>query len=112
MVATHLVYGAFIFAEIHANMIAFPIRHLGIIAAFGVLYALNNFTWTMVTGNPVYPVIDWQSMKSVMFLGVAALLKLVGFGVARRQYRKKEVILTCVDPTSEYEDEEEPSQDM
>lgn len=77
-----------IWVETLQNGISFPSSHRYIVIAAGLLYMVDNLLWS-VYNAPVYDVITWDNGSSYVYLGIAAVLMILGFEVGRLQYRKK-----------------------
>ena len=61
------------------SRIPFSIRHMPLAVIILLIYGLINMTWTLVTGNPVYPPLDFKSAMTAVWALMLALLEVGGF---------------------------------
>lgn len=88
---SHGVTGICIFVEYYITPFKFPSSHRIILIIVGVVYLINNFLWTKISGEYVYIVITWESWWTLFFVVVSFVLALVGFEVGRWHYPKKKL---------------------
>ncbi len=61
------------------NRIPFSVRHLPVAMGLLLIYGLVNMTWTLETGHPVYPPINFKSAMTAVWVILLALLEIGGF---------------------------------
>jgi len=88
-VCLHFFCPVFIWIDTILNGIAFPRNHVWFLVIVCVLYPPNNYAWTMAWGKPVYPVMDWKTYMTYVYIAGAVVLGFVGFYVGILQYGKK-----------------------
>jgi len=54
-----------------------------------VIYPPNNYLWTQAWGRPVYPVMDWKTYMTFVYIAGAVVLGFGGYYVGYWQYEKK-----------------------
>jgi len=61
------------------NRIPFSIRLLPLSMILLLVYGIVNMAWTLSTGNPVYPPINFKSGMTAVWILLLALLEVGGF---------------------------------
>lgn len=90
----HAIAPLLITFEVIFNMIEFQLRQGLIVGGLvGVLYILVNFLVTKLTGTPVYPPLAWDSITTLLYLIVAAVLMFTGFflGYFLQRWKSKKI---------------------
>jgi len=67
------------YLEFIFNSIEFKWRHFIFIALIGIVYLGVNVAYTILTGNVIYPGMDFLSVLSYVFLSIAIILIFVHF---------------------------------
>ena len=75
----HILPIAILLVDYSMNRIPFSIRHLPLGMFLLFIYGLINMTWTLVTGKPVYPPLDFKSAMTAVWILLLTLLEVGGF---------------------------------
>ena len=61
------------------NRIPFTIRSLPLAMILLTIYGMINMTWTLVTGKPIYPPLNFKTPMTAVYIILLALLEIGGF---------------------------------
>ena len=80
----HIVPIVILSADYCMNRIPFNMRHLPVTLSIMLVYGIVNMTYTLVTGTPVYPPLNFHDVLSFVWLIVLVILQcLVFLGLTR-----------------------------
>ena len=65
--------------DISISKAIFPVSHSVFLVPFILSYLLVNFIFTKVEGKPVYPVMNWEGIESLVYIVVASIFSLIFF---------------------------------
>ena len=88
-ICLHFLAPLTIWIETLCNQMKFPKRHAGFLGIFILAYSINNYFWTTTTNKPIYPNLDWKSLKSLLVGLVSVGLLFFGYWVGNFQSSKK-----------------------
>ena len=80
-VCVHAITPGLIYIDLIFNKIKFYKRHWIILALFMSLYGLVNFLVTKTSGKPVYKVLTWEDFSTFLYLLLALVITVLGFGL-------------------------------
>ena len=81
-VSRHLMNPLAIWIVLLSKRVHFKASNFIYTLIVGSAYIVTNYMGAQTMGRPVYPPIDWQSMKSHIFLFVAFMLGVIGHIIA------------------------------
>jgi hypothetical protein len=75
----HITPIVILLVDYSMSRIPFSNRHLPLSIIILLIYGLINMTWTLVTGHPVYPVLDFKGPMTAVWALLVAFLEIGGF---------------------------------
>lgn len=88
-VCVHFLCPLAVWVETLFNHATFSKRRIICPVIFAAVYGVNNVMWTVLGKKPVYPLLDWVTVKSYELCIIAVVLMLIGYCCGNFQYRLK-----------------------
>ena len=80
---THSVPFVLMIIEFFMNRMCIVVKHLKLTFIFVIYYGFINLFFTLITGKPVYSLLDYKDFKSVLFLTGALVTSMLGIALFR-----------------------------
>lgn len=78
----HALYCAFVWFNLITERSTLSKSNFKYVLAYAAFYSALNYYATLLFGKPLYPVIDWKTPMTLVFLSIAFSLSFIGFYLA------------------------------